>query len=97
MAEAAARTGARMLVIAIAGRNGWVIRELTDAAERCGLAPKVIPSAGELLTGGARIEGCVTRASATCSDARRRRPTWPHQFPSRKLLSGFYRWCPRVR
>src|SRR6266852_3049721 len=32
MAEAAARTGARMLVIAIAGRNGWVIRELTDVA-----------------------------------------------------------------
>src|SRR6266568_2265207 len=57
MAEAAASTGARVLVIAIAGRSGRVIQDLTAAAERCGLAPKVIPSVRELLTGGARIEG----------------------------------------
>src|SRR6266536_2824191 len=57
MAEAAARTGARVLVIAIAGGSGKVIRDLTEAAECCGLVPKVIPSVRELLTGGARIEG----------------------------------------
>jgi len=57
MAEAAERTGARVLVIAIAGGSGKVIRDLTEAAERCGLVPKVIPSVRELLTGGARIEG----------------------------------------
>jgi FlaA1/EpsC-like NDP-sugar epimerase len=57
MAEAAARTGAQVLVIAIAGGSGKVIRDLTEEAERCGLVPKVIPSVRELLTGGARIEG----------------------------------------
>jgi FlaA1/EpsC-like NDP-sugar epimerase len=57
MAEVAASTGASVLVIAIAGRSGKVIRDLTEAAERCGLVPKVIPSVGELLTGGAQIEG----------------------------------------
>ncbi len=46
-----------MLVIAIAGGGGKVIRELTEAAERCGLVPKVIPSVRELLTGRAQIEG----------------------------------------
>jgi FlaA1/EpsC-like NDP-sugar epimerase len=57
LAQVAARTGARVLVIAIAGRSGRAIRELTEAAEGCGLVPKVIPSVGELLTGGALIEG----------------------------------------
>jgi FlaA1/EpsC-like NDP-sugar epimerase len=57
MAEAAASTGATVLVIAIAGRSGGVIKDLTEAAERCGLIPKVIPSIRELLTGGAVIEG----------------------------------------
>ena len=57
LAEVAASTGARVLVIAIAGRSGRVVRDLTEAAERCGLVPKVIPSVMELLTGGARIEG----------------------------------------
>jgi FlaA1/EpsC-like NDP-sugar epimerase len=57
MSEAAASTGARMLVIAIAGGSGKVIHELTEAAERSGLVPKVIPSVRELLTGGAQIEG----------------------------------------
>ena len=57
MAEVAASTGARVLVIAIAGRSGRVIHDLTEEAERCGLVPKVIPSVRELLTGGARIEG----------------------------------------
>ena len=50
-------TGARMLVIAIAGASSTVIHELTETAERCGLVPKVIPSVRELLTGGAQIEG----------------------------------------
>jgi FlaA1/EpsC-like NDP-sugar epimerase len=57
LAEVAASTGATVLVIAIAGGSGRVIRELTEAAERCGLVPKVIPSVRELLTGGAQIEG----------------------------------------
>src|SRR6266851_2438043 len=51
MTEVAANTGARVLVIAIAGRSGRVIHDLTEAAERCGLVPKVIPSVRELLTG----------------------------------------------
>ena len=57
MTEVAAKTGARVLVIAIAGRSGRVVHDLTEAAERCGLVPKVIPSVRELFTGGARIEG----------------------------------------
>ena len=57
MTEVAASTGARMLVIAIAGASSTVIHELTETAERCGLVPKVIPSVRELLTGGAQIEG----------------------------------------
>ena len=57
MAEAAAQTGARVLVIAIAGGSGKIIRDLTEAAEHCGLVPKVIPSVRELLTGGAKIDG----------------------------------------
>ena len=57
MAEVAATTGAKMLVIAIAGGSGNVIHDLTEAAEQSGLIPKVIPSIRELLTGGAQIEG----------------------------------------
>jgi len=57
MAEAAARTGATVLVIAIARASGTAIRDLTAEAERCGLVPKVIPSIAELLSGVARIEG----------------------------------------
>jgi FlaA1/EpsC-like NDP-sugar epimerase len=57
MAEVAAKTGATVLIIAIARASGTVIRELTEAAESCGLRPKVIPSVRELLTGGARIDG----------------------------------------
>jgi FlaA1/EpsC-like NDP-sugar epimerase len=57
MAEAAARTEAKVLVIAIARASGTAIRDLSAEAERCGLAPKVIPSLDELLSGHARIEG----------------------------------------
>jgi FlaA1/EpsC-like NDP-sugar epimerase len=57
MAEVAAQTGATVLVIAIAQATSAVIRDLTREAERCGLIPKVIPSAAELLSGSARIEG----------------------------------------
>jgi FlaA1/EpsC-like NDP-sugar epimerase len=57
MAEVAAHTGARVLVIAIAGGSGKIIHDLVETAERCGLVPKVIPSVRELLTGGAQIEG----------------------------------------
>jgi FlaA1/EpsC-like NDP-sugar epimerase len=57
MAEVAASTGAKVLVIAIAGEASQVIDALTAAAERCGLIPKVIPSLRELLTGHAQIEG----------------------------------------
>ncbi len=57
MAEVAQRTGARVLVIAIARPSGSAIRDLTAEAERCGLVPKVIPSVAELIGGFARIEG----------------------------------------
>jgi FlaA1/EpsC-like NDP-sugar epimerase len=57
MADAAARTGATVLVIAIARASGSAIRDLTAHAERCGLVPKVVPSITELLSGVARIEG----------------------------------------
>ena len=57
MAQAAARTGATVLVIAIARASGTAIRDLTAEAERCGLVPKVVPSIAELLSGVARIEG----------------------------------------
>jgi FlaA1/EpsC-like NDP-sugar epimerase len=57
IAEAAASTGATVLVIAIAGEAAQVIQDLTEAAERCGLVVKVIPSLRELLTGRAQIEG----------------------------------------
>jgi FlaA1/EpsC-like NDP-sugar epimerase len=56
MAEVAAQTGANVLVIALAGLSGQVIRDVTTAAEKCGLVPKVIPSIAELLRGSARIE-----------------------------------------
>ncbi len=57
MGEVAAMTGARVLVIAIAGASGTAIRDLSAQAEQCGLVPKVIPSLNELLSGSARIEG----------------------------------------
>jgi FlaA1/EpsC-like NDP-sugar epimerase len=57
MAGVAAQTGATVLVIAIAQATSAVIRDLTREAERCGLIPKVIPSAAELLSGSACIEG----------------------------------------
>lgn len=57
MARVAAETGATVLVIAIARASGSAIRDLVREADACGLAPKVIPSVTELLTGGARIDG----------------------------------------
>jgi len=57
IAEVAAQTGATVLVIAIARASGTAIRDLTREAERCGLIPKVVPSATELLNGSACIEG----------------------------------------
>jgi FlaA1/EpsC-like NDP-sugar epimerase len=57
LAATAAQTGASVLVIAIASASGTVIRDLTRAAEECGLVPKVIPSVRELISGGARIDG----------------------------------------
>ena len=57
MARVAVQTGATVLVIAIARASGSAIRDLTAEAERCGLAPKVVPSITELLNGSARIEG----------------------------------------
>ena len=57
MAQAAARTGATVLVIAIARASGSAIRDLTAQAERCGLVPKVVPSVAELISGVERIEG----------------------------------------
>ena len=57
LARVAAKTGATVLVIAIARASGSAIRDLTAEAERCGLTPKVVPSVTELLNGSARIEG----------------------------------------
>jgi FlaA1/EpsC-like NDP-sugar epimerase len=57
MTLAAAKTGASVLVIAIARASGTAIRDLTAEAERCGLVPKVVPSVAELLSGVERIEG----------------------------------------
>ena len=87
MAEAAASTGARVLVIAIAGRSGQIVRDLTETAERCGLVPKVIPSVRELLTGGARIEGVRDLADqrparAPRGDHRRDRGARAHHGPA---------------
>jgi FlaA1/EpsC-like NDP-sugar epimerase len=57
MADAAAETGATVLVIALSRASGTVIRDLTARAEECGLTPKVVPTTTELISGGARIEG----------------------------------------
>jgi FlaA1/EpsC-like NDP-sugar epimerase len=57
MAEVAARTAARVLVIAIARASGAAVRDLCAEARECGLVPKVVPSVNELLSGSARIEG----------------------------------------
>jgi FlaA1/EpsC-like NDP-sugar epimerase len=57
LAEVAARTGASIVVIAIARASGPCIRDLTTLAEAGGLVPKVVPSVTELLNGSARIEG----------------------------------------
>jgi FlaA1/EpsC-like NDP-sugar epimerase len=57
LADVAARTGAKVVVIAIARASGSAIRDLTAQAEACGLTPKVIPSVTELLSGTERIEG----------------------------------------
>jgi FlaA1/EpsC-like NDP-sugar epimerase len=57
MAAVAAKTGATVLVIAIARASGTAVADLTTEAERCGLVPKVIPTISELLSGVARIEG----------------------------------------
>ena len=57
LAEVAAKTGANVLVIAIARASGTLIRDLTAAADSCGLTPKVIPSIDELLAGGVCIDG----------------------------------------
>jgi FlaA1/EpsC-like NDP-sugar epimerase len=57
LAEVAAATGARVLVIATVRPSGTAIRDLTALAEQCGLVPKVVPTISELLSGSARIEG----------------------------------------
>jgi FlaA1/EpsC-like NDP-sugar epimerase len=57
MARAAEKTGATVLVIAIARASGTAVRDLTAEAERCGLVPKVVPTIAELLSGIERIEG----------------------------------------
>ena len=69
LADVASRTGAAVLVIAIARPSGTVIRDLTAAAEACGLTPKVIPSIRELISGGPVSRACVIRESVICSVA----------------------------
>ncbi len=91
MAEVAARTGATVLVIAIARASGTAIRDLTAQAENCGLIPKVVPSVSELLTGSARIEGV---RDPRISDLLGRRPVqtdvgqWPFltTSPGKRIL-----------
>lgn len=83
--EVAARTGARMMVIAIARPSGRVVSELTMEAERFGLVPKVIPSVRELLTGGARIEGV---RDPRISDLLGRRPVETDVDAVGKLITG---------
>ena len=77
LAEIAASTGAGILVIAIAGGSGKVIHDLTEAAERCGLVPKVIPSVRELLTGRAQIEGVRDPRISDLLGRRAVGPMWP--------------------
>jgi FlaA1/EpsC-like NDP-sugar epimerase len=57
LAEVAGKTGATVLVIAIARPSSTAIGDLTALAEQCGLVPKVVPTISELLSGSARIEG----------------------------------------
>ena len=89
MAEVAAKTGARVLVIAIAGASGTAIRDLSAEAERCGLVPKVVPSVSELISGNARIEGV---RDPRISDLLGRRPVRTDitaiagQFAGRRIL-----------
>jgi FlaA1/EpsC-like NDP-sugar epimerase len=85
LAEIAASTGAEVLVIAIARGSGKVIQDLTDAAERCGLAPKVIPSVRELLTGRAQIEGV---RDPRISDLLGRRAVTTDVASVRELIAG---------
>jgi FlaA1/EpsC-like NDP-sugar epimerase len=85
IAAVAARTGARVMVIAIARPSGSVIGELTAEAERCGLVPKVIPSVQELLTGGARIEGV---RDPRITDLLGRRPVETDVEAVGKLIAG---------
>jgi FlaA1/EpsC-like NDP-sugar epimerase len=56
LARVAAKTGARLLVIAIASRSGRHVGDLTRLAEQCGLTAQVIPSVQELLTGAAQVD-----------------------------------------
>ena len=74
MAEVAARTGATVLVIAIARASGTAIRDLTVLAESCGLAPKVVPGSPSCSRAVPGSRECATRESPTCWAAGRCRP-----------------------
>jgi FlaA1/EpsC-like NDP-sugar epimerase len=51
LAEAAARTGARTLVLAMARADSALVRELTDEGESAGLRVLTVPSIDEILEG----------------------------------------------
>lgn len=51
LAEAAARTGATTLVIAVARADGALLRELTDRAEAAGMSVSVTPSLTQIRSG----------------------------------------------
>ncbi|MFD5213435.1 polysaccharide biosynthesis protein [Microbacterium sp. NPDC058345] len=51
IADVAARTGAKVLVIAIARADGALLRSLTDRALKAGLRVSVTPSLGSLMSG----------------------------------------------
>ncbi len=51
MGEAAARTGANVLIVAIASAKGTLLRELLEEANRAGMTMKVVPTVAELLLG----------------------------------------------
>ena len=92
MAQAAARTGATVLVIAIARASGTAIRDLTAAggAVRPG-AQGGADGRANCSAAASASRACAIRGSATCSAAGRCRPTSPRS-PGTSPASGS--WSP---
>ena len=56
LAEAAKRTGASALLIAVPSADAVLVRELTELADACGLSVKVLPTVDDLITGIVGVE-----------------------------------------